>query len=119
VAAAPEKILIDRPVVELLPTVDAGAQVAPTDALPLADAGLVALVEPVLVDAGAVAKSVEPGTHDNRVRVPYEAKEGLASRIIVEATLNRVHWAKLAIDTGAPHTILSTIGGIGGVTTST
>lgn len=58
------------------------------------------------------AKQAGPGaaverTKAKRHEVPYSAREGTAKRVIISAVLNGTVTAPLAIDTGAPGTIIS------------
>lgn len=76
------------------------AQVAATTEVPVAASAPVAAVEP---SPAAAPSPPEP----RRITLPYEHLEGLAQRIIIPVTLNGRHTVKMALDTGAPGTILS------------
>ncbi len=76
------------------------------------DAQVAAPAEVAVVAAAPVAEVVPTPAapsppEPRRITLPYEHLEGLAQRIIIPVTLNGRHTVKMALDTGAPGTILS------------
>lgn len=62
---------------------------------------------PTAPTAGAEATAEKRRPPPRVIRVPYQATEGAADRIIVEVTFNGSTSAPMAIDTGAPGTVIS------------
>lgn len=85
---------------------------SPAAAAPSApDASLLPEVVPLVAIAElpkAAAPEKPKGPELKRIELPYEHLEGLAQRIIIPVTLNGRVTARMALDTGAPGTILST-----------
>lgn len=61
----------------------------------------------ITIPAADAPQPSSPGKPLKRYEIPYTAYEGTARRIIINAVLNNTVNAKLAIDTGAPGTIIT------------
>lgn len=106
VAPPAPRVEVEPPVAEdsALPVVVAALPSKPAPSPEPAAAPVVAA--PEAPPAAAPEKPAAPALE--RIELPYEHLEGLAQRIIIPVVLNGRVTARMALDTGAPGTILST-----------